>query len=102
MDGAVGKVIIVFLFSILSVGCGTVTISPEGKTYHYTSVPDYVEQKQFYLWGLVPTHEVDVKTVCKGKSAKQMQAQHTFKDSALTLITLGIYSPRTAKVWCES
>ncbi|MGY8876101.1 MAG: Bor/Iss family lipoprotein, partial [Pseudoalteromonas sp.] len=27
--------------------------------------------------------------------------QQTFSDGALSLITLGIYSPHTIKVWCQ-
>jgi hypothetical protein len=30
-----------------------------------------------------------------------MQSQQTFVDGLLGLVTLGIYSPQTAKVWCK-
>lgn len=96
------RIMMVWLCIMFLSGCGTVTISPEGNTYRYTSTPDYIERKPFYLWGLVPTHQIDVKKACEGETAKQMQAQHTIRDSVLTLLTLGIYAPRTAKVWCDS
>ncbi|GAA74404.1 hypothetical protein P20480_0864 [Pseudoalteromonas sp. BSi20480] len=44
---------------------------------------------------------MDVKQICTDTQAAQMQSQQTFSDGALGLITLGIYSPHTIKVWCE-
>ncbi|WP_397472323.1 Bor family protein, partial [Rheinheimera sp.] len=45
-------------------------------------------------------HHVDVNTICNGAEPKQMQSQQTFTDGLLGLVTLGIYYPHTAKVWC--
>ena len=94
------SIVTLCLALMLSVGCSTVTISPKGAPK--TSVePTYSDSKSFFLWGLVGEHDIDVKEVCGEREVKQMQTQRTFTDSLLTIVTIGIYAPRTAKVWCE-
>ena len=82
-------------------GCSSVTIQPERVT-KLTTKPTYQNSRPFFLWGLVGEQRVDVKAVCGNNKVVQMQSQATFGDGALSLITLGIYSPHTVKVWCDS
>ena len=82
-------------------GCSSVTIQPEQMT-KLTAKPSYQDSRPFFLWGLVGEQRVDVKAICGDKKVVQMQSQATFGDGALSLITLGIYSPHTVKVWCDS
>ncbi len=93
-----------FIIALLAVGlsaCSTITISPEGGG-KLTVKPTYEESKPFYFWGLSGEHRVDVLKVCDDKEPLQMQSQLTFVDGILGLITLGIYAPHTAKVWCPT
>jgi len=85
---------------LLFAACSTVTIRPKGTAKAGTD-PTWSSSESFFLWGLVGEHRIDVSKVCGNKGVKQMQAQDTFVDSLLTLLTIGIYSPRTAKVWCN-
>jgi hypothetical protein len=80
--------------------CSTVTLRDRGVA-KIDSEPTYSDSKPFFLWGIVGKNHVDVKTVCNGRGAVQLQSQQTFVDGLLGVITLGIYSPRTAKVWCN-
>lgn len=80
--------------------CSAVTIQPQ-QAAKITSKASYEDSRPFFLWGLVGEERVDVKKVCVDKSVTQMQSQQTFSDGALSLITLGIYSPHTIKVWCQ-
>ena len=80
--------------------CSTVTIREKG-TGKLSTEPTYSDSKSYFLWGIVGEKHVDVVQVCNGKMPRQMQAQSTFLDSFLSTITLGIYYPRTAKVWCQ-
>ncbi len=82
------------------VACHSVTVRPEGITKRIDR-PDYEEQKDFFLFGLVNEHAVDVRPICKSGGIDQMQAQSTFVDSLLTAVTLGIYTPRSVRVWCH-
>ena len=84
---------------MMSVGCATVTLTEQG-TRKISSSPTYQKRQQFFFWGLAGEHSIDVKEVCGGRDAKQMQTQNTFVDGLLRVITLGIYAPRTAKIWC--
>lgn len=82
-------------------GCYTVTATQNGSMKKVTE-PDFEKREHFFLWGLAPNARVvNVKKACPSNAPTQMQTQNTFLDSFLGVITLGIYSPRTAKVWCS-
>jgi hypothetical protein len=83
----------------LAAGCYNVTIRPEGG-YRVATPPTFEQRQDFYLWGLVGESHIDTRTVCKNGTS-QLQSQVRFVDGLLTLVTLGIYSPETARVWCK-
>lgn len=86
---------------LTSSGCFTVTATRNGSVPK-ASEPDFKETEHFFLWGLAPdARVVNVKKVCPQNPPSQLQTQTTFVDGFLSLITLGIYSPRTARVWCS-
>jgi hypothetical protein len=53
----------------------------------------------FYLAGLSGNERVDLQTICE-HGVSRIQDITTFGDGFLTVITLGIYSPRTAFIEC--
>ena len=85
---------------MLLASCATVTIHP---TPHQklTAAPSHTQSLDFFFWGLVGEHHVDVKQICNDAKVIQMQSQRKFADNLLSFVTLGIYSPRTINVWCE-
>lgn len=95
------KTYILYIFLFLISSCQTVTISPDGKKTTLSSTPTYERSHNFFLWGLVGESNINVEEICTERSVKQMQTQQTFVNGLLSKITLGIYTPRTAKVWCE-
>ncbi len=80
--------------------CSSVTIRPKGGVKD-TSPPSYIDSKPFYFWGLKGQHKVNVNEVCEGAEVSQMQTKVSISDFLYGGLTLGIYAPRTAKVWCE-
>jgi len=84
---------------VLSSGCSTVTISQKG-TNKIATEPNYEESYPFFFWGLLGESVINVKEVCAGKEPRQMQTQYTALDCLLMVVTIGIYSPRSAKIWC--
>ena len=80
--------------------CATVTVRPGGGE-KLSGQAQYENSESFFLWGLVGEHTVNVTQVCSNRKVTQMQAQFTAIDVILGTITLGIYAPRSAKVWCE-
>ena len=83
--------------------CSTVTITPgsQQKVPSSSIAPSYQQTHHFFLWGLVGKTSIDVNEVCGGQKVKQMQTQTTFLNGLLGGLTIGIYAPHTAKIWCE-
>lgn len=80
--------------------CANVTITKGGGD-PVSASPNYEDSKSYFIGGLVGEHTVDVKKACDGGEAKQMQSRTTFLNGVVSILTLGIYTPRTARVWCE-
>jgi hypothetical protein len=58
------------------------------------------EQKlTFFIAGLVGTEEIQAGQLCPSGVAK-VHTKNTFVDILLTVVTLTIYSPRTAEITC--
>jgi len=81
-------------------GCASVTITPKGQG-KLESPPTYSEKQPLYLFGFVGEPHVNVKKICGDNKIRQLQTIDQFSDRLLGIVTLGIYTPRTAKVWCE-
>ena len=94
------KPILCGLLLTLTTGCASVNVRTDGLA-ESQKPPTYEQSFEFWWWGLKGEHSVNVREVCLGKGVQQMQAVTSFKDSAVTLLTLGIYSKRTARVWCK-
>jgi len=92
--------LIVLSLVFFCISCQTVTISPPGNTVKYSNLPDYTELQHFFLFGLIGEAHIDITSICGGRAVKQMQSQETFINGLLKIITIGIYTPRTASVWC--
>lgn len=95
----VPKVCLVALL-VLASGCFSVTSRPDGG-FKTAGKPTFEQRQDFYLWGLVGESHIDTKAVCSGKQPVQMQSQRTLVDGLLGLVTLGIYAPESARVWCS-
>lgn len=93
------RTLAVALCVALASGCATVTASNDGS--RRSGAPSYEDRTWFLFGGFISDKHVDVKQVCGGRGAVQVQSQHTFVDGLIGVATLGILSPRTAKVWCE-
>ena len=90
----------IVLSSFVVISCQTVTIRPDGGKTRYSGFQSYDASQNFFFWGLVGEAHINVASICGEREVKQMQTQATFINQLLYVITLGIYSPRTARVWC--
>lgn len=86
------------LSCILS-SCYSVTLRPEGEA-KLISEPTAETSYDFFFWGLAKKYNIDGKALCSG-GVRQVQAQTTLVDGLLTVVTIGIYSPRSVRVWCK-
>jgi hypothetical protein len=85
---------------VVASGCYSVTGRPQGG-FKVAGKPTFEQRQDFYLWGLVGESHIDTTKVCAKSQPVQMQSQVTPVDALLGLITLGIYAPESAKVWCK-
>lgn len=53
----------------------------------------------FFFWGLVGTHDIDLDAVCP-QGVSRWYNEATFLDGFLGIVTLGIYVPRTVVIHC--
>jgi hypothetical protein len=54
-----------------------------------------------FLWGLVAAPEINVASECP-RGIARVDTQMSFVNGLATLVTLGIYTPRTVTVTCAS
>ena len=92
-----GLAVLILLGSLPGLGCYTMRFEIQ------EDVPTEVvrDRKAFFLWGLAPTKRVDVSEHCPNGAAAVVE-NTTFGDGMLTLITLGIYAPRSTWYHCVS
>lgn len=84
---------------LLISGCATQTalIQPTQQV-----TPIYSESQTFFISGIGQQQTVNAAQVCNGaENVAKVQTTLSPKDIALGLVTFGIYTPRTAKVFCR-
>ena len=94
-----------FIFTLISMtlittACSPVTIRNDDQAKIYHSA-DYQKTVSYWWWGLKGEHNINVREACRGLPVQQMQSTSTFTDALSFIFTLGIYMPRTAKIWCQ-
>ena len=96
-----GRILLLIFGLLLSLAaCNTVTVVPNGG-WRRSGNPTYEERKNYFLAGLIGDHRINVREVCGDREAVQLQSQDKLGDVLLRIFTIGIYSPRTARVWCQ-
>lgn len=56
----------------------------------------------FFVFGLVGTEEIDVRSFCEDKNIAQIATGGNFGTGFVSAITLGIYTPRKVYVTCAA
>lgn len=94
------KKVLILVLAVFLGGCSSVTMRTDQAEKSRTP-PDFQKSYDYWWWGLQGEHEVNVREVCQGRHVLQMQSVATIPNMVVTLVTLGIYQPRTARVWCD-
>lgn len=64
--------------------------------------PKQVITHHFFISGLAQEKTIDAAAVCGGADKViRTEVQHTFVNGLLGFVTLGIYTPREARVYCS-
>lgn len=91
-----------FLFLILFLASSCMT-----QRFYLTDKPlphrdaDYDRSQHFFVSGLAQENSIDVKHICKDKGASHIETHLSFFDVLAGLVTRGIYTPKTAKIYCD-
>lgn len=92
------KFIIALVVSVALSGCATQTFTLNGSG---GDVPDQEMMQPFFIGGLGQVQEMDAAKICGGadKVAK-VETHLTFIDGLLGGLSTGLFTPRTARVYC--
>lgn len=93
------KVIIAATVALFMSGCAQQSFVMSDNN----SVLKEENSQHFFINGLAQEKEINASDVCGGtdKVAK-VEVQQTFLNGVLRAVTLGIYTPREARVYCKS
>lgn len=65
------------------------------------NAPTHDNSQTFWVGGLGQSEDIDAAKVCGGASnVQRVETQMTAGNIGLTMLTLGIYSPRQIRVYC--
>ncbi len=83
----------------MATGCAT-------QTYQLSDAkvekPTHEERQTFFVEGIGQSQMINAAEICGGaENIIKIESEETAADVGLYIITLGIYSPRTAKVYCK-
>lgn len=94
------KKISIILICFLITSCSSVTLRTDDKSKINTP-PSFQKKYTYWFAGLKGEHKVNIREVCAGQKVTQIQSVATIKDTFFGIITIGIYAPRSARVWCK-
>ena len=67
-----------------------------------TPITQQETKQHFFIGGIGQEEEIDAAEICGGADkVVRVESKESFWDSAFTGLTLGIYAPRTAVVYCK-
>ena len=89
------------LISLIFTGCATQKIIV--KSEDQGAAPNFIKQQSFFFWGLGQEKPFDAKALCWGtnKDVVRLDVEQSTSDAVLSVITLGVYTPRTVKIYCK-
>ena len=93
------KVLAVAVGIVLTSGCATQSfVVGDGSV----QAPKTENMQSFFISGLGQKQEVDAAQVCGGSDkVARVEAEQKFIDGLLGTLSFGIYTPRTARVYCK-
>lgn len=94
------KIASVIATTVVLAGCATqtFTVNPKGNRSLRSE-----DSQTFFINGIGQEQMANAAKVCGGASRiNRVQVQQTFLDGFLGSITFGLYTPRTARVFCNS
>jgi hypothetical protein len=90
---------IAILAGVFLVGCANQRFNINGEV---TATPKMEDSQTFWVSGIGQHSTVDAARVCGGAAkVGAVAVEHAPMDVLLGMVTLGIYTPHTARVYCK-
>jgi len=68
----------------------------------YTNTnPNFEDSQAFFIYGVGQTKEIKIDKICNNKGLDKIETKQSGMDVFLSIITFGIYTPRTVAVYCK-
>jgi hypothetical protein len=93
------RVLCALLLAIAASGCYKATFMTNSTV---VKGQDHDQWNSFFLWGLVGQETLDVRQFCAGGQVAQVRTGANVLTGLVSFVTLGIYAPRMAYVWCAA
>jgi len=88
---------IILIFVILLSGCKVQVRYPA----EFPSKTIITHEESFWLWGLIGEKNYEVSEICPKGRIFEIIINTTVSQSIFTVLSLGIYSPRTITIVCS-
>lgn len=93
------KIVSLAVLAAVMTGCAAQTTLVHGGA---KATPTYQKSQPFFVSGIGQQKTVNAAEVCQGAhNVAKVESKLEPKDAVLGFVTLGIYTPRTAKVYCK-
>jgi hypothetical protein len=93
------RAFLALLFAVTASGCYKATFISNPNVVKGS---DHDQWNSFFLWGLVGDETLDVRQFCSGGQVAQVRTGANVLTGLVSFVTLGIYAPRMAYVWCAA
>jgi hypothetical protein len=93
------SVLVTLLAGVVLVGCANQRFNVAGEV---TATPKMEDSQTFWVSGIGQNTTVDASKVCGGVAkVSAVAVEQAPMDVLLGMVTLGIYTPHTARVYCK-
>ena len=89
--------ILVVLFLLVLSGCKVQVRYPS----EFPSKTVITNEETFWFWGLIGEKNYEVNDLCPQGRVYEVKIYNTILQSTYTMLSLGIYSPRTVTIVCS-
>lgn len=96
-----GRSVVLAASAVLLTGCSSLLFvrAPDRRTY--TDALIEFHETSFFFGSVGGSRELFIDRICLGKDIDQVVVEGTAMDIMKSVLTVGIYTPRTVKVWCQ-
>ncbi len=92
------KWITVIVLCGLQTACASVTVKLQEPIRNTTS---FTHHTHYGLFGLIGSDQIDLNKICMEGKVVRIQNYLMFEDTLFAITTLGLYTPKSTKIWCE-